>query len=279
VAVEQETPGALKAPDFASGITNDRELLDLLGLNDAQASMYLGRSRQALQNKLKSKSRGTAPNDYFKPHDILLLVIAARRLGRLGDTEQVMKVQRYVQETRAPDYGKNDSYKVLLDALGGADDDFEKALAAALAVIIIVPDYGMLNEARPGLARRLVEVAAAAETQPSNPWIVALASTEARANSAAQAFALSTQRFIAKPSHYTDHYTPMVLIYSGAPERPEPRPFILTETGQLVAAPYFSGAMQTACVRQMLPDEVRNDLFGAEAAGVRRDKRAATGGR
>ena len=243
------------------GIVNDRQLLVLLGLNDAQAAMYLGRSRQALLNKLKARDSGQAPSNYFKPHDVLLLVIAARRLGKLSNPADVIKIRHYVEETRARDYGSSDSYRMLLDMLGGVEDDFDAALAAAAAVVIIVPNYVRLEEARPELAHRLANAAAKAAAQPRHPWIVLLASTEPQTVEATNAFGLSGERFLALPSPYADHYTPMVLIYSGSRGRIASRPFILTDTGQLVSAPYFEGAMQTTCVKQMLPKDVRDDLF------------------
>lgn len=254
-------------------IANDRELLEALGMTDAQAAMYLGKSRQALNNKLKSKRRGDAPNDYFKASDLLILVIAARRLGNAFDVGQL---RRYVKETRAPaaSAGAGDAYAMLIQELDG-NDDIEREIRDASTVVLIIPEFDQLSKGNPTGASRLTALAGMIRRLPSDPWIVVLSISEVKASAAARELGLSGRRVRPVSHEYVDHYTPMALIYSDA-ERAgndsiaeqggiQPRPFLLTDTGRLVAAPHYRAAMMSDCVKYMLPDQVRHELFPASA--------------
>jgi hypothetical protein len=250
-------------------ITNDREFLAALDMTDAQAAMYLGKSRQALNNKLKSKRRSDAPDDYFKASDLLILVIAARRLGKEFD---VREVRRYVERTRSAADG--DAYAMLIQELEG-NDDIEREVMGASTVVLIIPEYDQLSKADPSGADQLTALAGMVRQLPSNPWIVVLSISEVKANTAARQLGLSGVRVRPVSHEYVDHYTPMALIYGGSGDDDvEPRPFLLTDTGRLVAAPHFRAPMMSDCVKYMLPKEVREELFPTAQQPATLDKSA-----
>lgn len=237
-------------------INNDRDLLSALGLSDAQAAAFLGKSRQALNNMLGSRRSGEAPNDYFKASDVLVLLIAARRKGHDFDESEV---RRYV-EIR-PKRGDSDALDMVLSELGPRHDALDH-LPGAEAVVMIVPDYDDLLQRNPKTAARLDEFIDRVIEADSDPWLVLLASSnEMRATSAARGLGLAGPKVRPVGHPYIDHYTPMVLIYGTVEEKDDPRSFLFTEKGDLVEAPFYRAAMLSACVKHMLPAEVRNDIF------------------
>ncbi|RYG79467.1 MAG: hypothetical protein EON59_16140, partial [Alphaproteobacteria bacterium] len=65
--------------DIDGTIANDRDLLSALRLSDAVAATYVHKSRQTLNNQLGARKDASAPTDYFKPAELLMLVLAASR--------------------------------------------------------------------------------------------------------------------------------------------------------------------------------------------------------
>lgn len=241
-------------------IETDRQLLERLGMNDAQAAMYLGKSRQALNNGLGSKRSGTAPNDYFKLSEILVLVIAAKQSGHPFEEA---RIRTYIEATRKPaKIDVRSPYSLLMNLLGSAG---AMQLDAAAAVVLILPDFENLRCEHPEAAAHLRTIVSQVATSDADPWVVVLSSSALRASMAAQWLELRGNRVHALCHDFVDHYVPLVLIYDEGEENP--RPFMLTDQGSLVAAPQYRAPTMAMCVASMLPDPVANDLFPSGKPG------------
>jgi hypothetical protein len=238
-----------------SDISDDRELLDVLQMSDAQASMYLGKSRQALNNQLGSRRSGKAPSDYFKARDLIVLITAARSLGREFDSAMI---QRYIKTRPRPRNDEPAGY-ALLDKVLGNIDQFE--LRDPSAIIFILPEFADLRTENREGAERLRDLVAAMYKADLDPWVVVLSSSEIRAKMATQWLGLSGDKVRSASHDYVDHYLPAILVYDREGDGYRPRPFVLTQAGSIVSAPQYRAAMMSECVQFMLPEDVRNILF------------------
>jgi hypothetical protein len=237
-----------------STIRTDRELLEVLGMKDALAAMYLGKSRQALNNKLGSKRSGDAPRDYLKVPEILVLAIAAKRNGHPFDESAV---RSYVEETRDPAKEEKDGpYSLLMQILGNSTP---LALDRATAVVLILPDFEKLRAEHTEAASCLRDIAAQMRESETDPWIVILSSSELRAKTAAKWLHLDGDRVYTLCHTYVDHYVPLLLAYDEGED--DPRPFMLTNQGTLVAAPQYRAPTMSMCVADMLKDMLPVEAF------------------
>src|SRR4051812_16408977 len=187
-------------------IKTDRELLDDLGMKDALAAMYLGKSRQALNNKLRSKRSDDSPNDYLKLPEILVLVIAAKRTGHPFDEAAV---RHYLESTRKP--VKNEKagpYSLLMQILGNSTP---LTLQKAGAIILILPDFEKLRAEHPEAATCLRDTATQIRASEGDPWIIVLSSSDLRAKTAAKWLRLESNRLYTLCHNYVDHYVPLLL--------------------------------------------------------------------
>jgi hypothetical protein len=269
----------------AKRIENDRDLLDALQMGDPEAAMFLGKSRQALNTQLGSKKSGMgkAPRDYFKLSDILILVSAARQIGREFN---VQAVRDYVKVSRPPDELTQKPYDLLMGILD--EELIELDTTGAKTMVLILPTLNDLLANRPEVARSLREtVRQAAERQPP-VQIFLLASTVIRARSAGQWFAIPEDHCFGRD--LVDHYLPSVILYRDPPDGPkyanmgeegegnrgQARPYILTEKGGFVASPSFSAELIAECVRSMMPLEMRSALQPPRKTPANQEQAAGT---
>jgi len=233
-------------------IADDRELLARLGLSDAEAAMFLSKSRQALNNQLgPKKARGRAPSDYFRLGEIALLVGAARQLDRQIDIEAV---KAYVAATRPEELGKP-PYKLLLSLLAGGTEAID--CDGASTIIFLLPSFADLRASRGEVAIRLLHLARSIPKAPDGPAVFVLSSTEMQATMSGQWLGLDNGSNCFGRD-IVDHYLPTVLVYRQ--ESDDARPYVLTERGTFEAVPRFRSNMIADCVRSMMPSELRSHL-------------------
>lgn len=240
-------------------LANDRDLLDALKMSDSDAAMFLGKSRQALNTQLgpKKGARRKAPANYFKLSDIVIMVSAARQLGREFN---VPAVKDYVERTRKPagEDGKG-PYKMLLGLLEGEQEKFE--LHGAGALVFVLPSFAELRARHADIAEDLRDIVRRAQTMNPQPTLFLLSSTSLQAKMAGQWLGIQdSQKCFGRD--VVDHYLPTILLYNSAND--EPRPFVLTENGTFVAAPRFLSHMVADCVRSLLPLQVSRELHPDE---------------
>jgi hypothetical protein len=233
-------------------IRDDRELLDRLHLSDVEAAMFLTKTRQALNNQLGPKrARGHAPTDYFRLGEIVLLISAARQLEREID---VPAVKAYVAATRPEDVGRP-PHVLLLKLLEGESEEID--LVGASTVIFLLPAFADLRASRGDVAANLLELARSIPHGDGAPAVFVLSSTEMQAHMAGQWLGLDNGSNCFGRD-IVDHYLPTVLVYRR--EHDDARPYVLTERGTFDAVPRFRTNMVAACVRSMMPSELRPHL-------------------
>jgi hypothetical protein len=249
-------PAYLETPPVpASGaIRDDRELLDRLGLSDADAAMFLTKSRQTLINQLGAKKAGAdleRPTDYFRLGEIATLISGARQLDRIID---VPAVWHYVAVTRADDLGTQ-PYVMLVKLLRGKAEALD--ISGATTIVFLLPAFADLRASRGDVAMNLLHLAHDLPSGDAGPAVFVLSSTEMQARMAGQWLGLDTGSNCFGRD-IVDHYLPTVLVYRR--DRDESRPYILTERGTFEAAPRFRSNMVADCVRSMMPSEMRSYL-------------------
>lgn len=235
-------------------IRDDRSLLDALHMTDAEAASFLGKSRQALNNQLGPKKGppGTAPLDYFKLADILVLISSARATGRQFDP---VRVGDYVERTRKPSAEEtNVPFKVIKMLLGNPSP---LNTEGANTVIFMLPAFVELRSQRPDAAEELSRVAKDLRAGNPETEIFIFSSTAMQAEMAAKWLELYTEKN-SFGRDIVDHYLPTVLAYWR--EEDKAIPYVLTENGLFVEAAHYRGAMMAECLRSLLPDEVSRTL-------------------
>lgn len=248
-------------------IANDRELLQALGLNDAQTAMYVGRSRQALNNQLGAQRDGMARVATFKPSELLFLVLAARRNGIAFDEGAVLDYIELTRSVRKGPAGK--AYELLSQTLLGSEDVDVKE---ASAIVMILPDFIELRASCVDAVDRLRDVVE--EVREANPdcAIVVISSSRVKAQAALASFGLEEKRGEVEPVGHelADYYMPLVLIYGrGEFLKGNPRPYMLTRVGTLIGALQYRAPMMSECVRVMLPEALQQEIFSERAAPER----------
>jgi len=240
-------------------IESDRDLLEVLGMGDAEAAMFLGKSRQALNAQLGPRKgrKGKGPDDYFKFGDILILVSAARQMGR---DFSVADVRAYVERSRAPRDGIwTEPYRLLMDLLG--EELVELDATDADTVVLVLPTLNDLLANQREIADRLKDMVRDVSTRREPAQVFLLASTMIRAKTAGQWLGIAEDHCFGRD--LVDHYLPTVIIYRQ--DIDEPRPYVLTEKGRFTATPRFAAHMLAACVRSMMPGEMQHALQPAPA--------------
>lgn len=251
----------------AARIDDDRALLRHLRINDSDAAMFLGRSRQTLIIKLgpKKGAKHPPPSNYFKLTDIVILVSAARQMGRNIDPETI---RIYVDSTRKPAEGLSDErYAMLIGLLSGSSERI--SLAGAETVVFVMPAFAELRahrlEVARDLKRRIKEDIGGMEPPPT---VYLLAPTNLQARAAGQWLGIDAGHCYG--SEVIEYYLPSILVYRDLME--EPSPYVLTEDGEFVAAPRFMNHMVADCVRSLLPADVGQKLLPTDK------RRRAAGG-
>lgn len=244
-------------------IVDDRALLRALHMSDADAALFLGKSRQALNVQLGPKNGSNAPDDYFKLSDILVLIAAARQLGR---SFEVKALRAYVERTRKPEK-ESAPYKLLMSLLKAEPEGLDTS--GADTVVFILPAFHemrKLTHVRDFLRKTAVELA---RRDPPCELFV-LATTDGRARSAGDFLGIDhTQCF---GSDLVDHYLPSIMVYRRAGD--DLRVFVLTEEGNFSRAPTFIQPMVADCVRSMLPKAIRPALDESGLSGEEADQAA-----
>lgn len=234
-------------------IRNDRELLTELGMNDAVAASYLGKSRQALNMKLGPKRVDAMPESYFKISEILVLIMAARQRSQKFDEGAV---RDFIDRTASERAGRSDSLKLLDQLLRGVE---ELDVTDAGTVVMILPAFADQRAQSPSFSRDLRRLAETIGRMQPVPRVMVISSTTMQAQIAAEWLKLPAGKTRWFGHELVDHYVPTVLVFSrkgGAP-----CPYLLTERGGLALAPQFRAYMMAECVRLMLPQEAREELF------------------
>lgn len=248
--------GSTDRPVVENPIRDDRQLLDELNLTDAEAASFLGKSRQALNGQLGSKRsrEKSGPFDYFKVSDIVILVSAARQVGRVFD---VARISEYVFRTR-PRRGDEPGvpFELLDNLLFGETSAID--VAQADTVVFMLPAFADLCAHRPDARDALVKIAKQLRSANPRPNIFVLSSTPTQAKMVAQWFDLDLEEDHCFGDEIVDHYLPTVLTYNQNSDIA--RPYVLTENGTFVEAPQFRAPMMVQCVRSLLPNEVSRAL-------------------
>jgi hypothetical protein len=256
-------------------IRSDRELLSELGMTDAAAANYLGKSRQALNLKLGSRRANEVREPYFKLSEILVLVIAAQNKPHPFDHEAVW---RFVEET-APQRvgGSEETYQLLRKRL---NDVHEVDLAEVGTVVMILPAFADMRAQLPAFVRDLRRLAGALDEARPRPWIAVLSSSKMQAEMAAEWLTLPKDKARWFTHEFVDYYPPSVLVFprekavfqveraaakaDGSDRQQTPRPYTLSERGTLAPAPQFRAHSIGEHVKFMLPPEARAELFTYE---------------
>jgi hypothetical protein len=238
-------------------IANDRDLLSALRLSDAVASTYVQKSRQTLNNQLGARKDPTAPTNYFKPAELLLLVLAASRDCAEFDEDAKESVKAYIAETRgsmAKSPQERAAYQLVMETLSseGAID-----LEKAEGVIFLLPDFLGMAAAEAEAVNALKRLAARLRAQPGKPWSLILSSSGYQSKMAAETLGLDGDVYPVSHDH-AEHYMPAVLIYTGSDK---PEPFVISGRGTFVYAPVYRAPMMLTCLKDMLPEALRAKLF------------------
>jgi hypothetical protein len=251
-----------KGEEVAAGIiADDRSLLRCLKMSDADAALFLGKSRQALNSQLGPKNGFNPPDDYFKLSDILVLTSAARQLGRTFD---VKALKDYIDRTRTPNK-EGAPYKLLMSLLNAEPEGLDTD--GADTVILILPAFHELRAKLPEVRDFLRKTVAELARRDPPCEIFVLGATDGRAQSAGDFLGVDRGRCFG--SDLVDHYLPSIMVYRRATD--DLKVFILTQDGDFSRAPTFIQPMLADCVRSMLPKAIRPALEdgrpGDEEAG------------
>ncbi len=258
--------GGLTAPlkpsrfDEDQIIANDRDLLSALGLSDAVASTYVRKSRQTLNNQLGPQKAGSAPDDYFKPAELLLLVLAANRDCNQFDDSRREMVRDYIAATRGRDdkARKDRAYSLVMETLAG---EGRIDLNDSRGIVFVFPDFAGLAAAQPRAVAELSRVATRIAALSPRPWVLILSPSHYQSKMAAQTLGLKGEEIITVSHDHAEHYLSSVLVYNGGDQAD---PFVVTARGALVPAPSYRSAMMLTCLKDMLEDSVRTQLFNLE---------------
>jgi hypothetical protein len=259
-AGDKDLSSALKPNTFLDNgvIANDRDLLIALDLSDADASTYVQRSRQTLNNQLGAQKENHAPDNYFKPGDLLMLVFAAARECPTFDTERREKVLAYIRRSRGGTGMSKDervAYDLVIDTLATGGD---VKLDGARGVIFLLPDFAGMSAVDPQVVARLRGLAGEIASQENRPWVLILSSNVYQAQAASDALGFEDQAAHTISHDHVEHYMPSVMIYRSDSDT---APYAITGAGDFIFAPQYRAPMMLACLKQMLPSQLRDALF------------------
>lgn len=238
-------------------IRDDRDLLVELGLSDAAAATYLGKSRQALNVQLGAKRSSAVRQPYFKLSEILVLVIAAEDRGHQFDEEAVWQ---FVEETaRLRTGGSEQTFKLLKQHLDNAQ---EVDLTDVGTVLMVLPAFADMRAQLPNFSRDLRRLVEALDQVRPRPWVGVLSSSSMQAQMAAEWLTLPEDRSAWFTNEQVDSYGPTVLVFPR--QGGEPRPYTVTDRGGLGPATQFRAQTMGEYVKFMLPPKARVELFTYE---------------
>lgn len=246
-------------------IANDRDLLRALGLTDVVASTYVLKSRQTLNNQLGARRDSEAPTNYFKPAELLMLVLAAVRDSPEFDEARKEEVREYIERTRGRGAGHDRAYALLMETL---TTQAPIDLTLAKGVIFLLPEFYTMEREDEEAIVQLSRVVRRADDAENHPWSLILSSTPHQAKRAAEVLGLSAgDNDIFTASHdNAEHYMPAMLVYEGGDRA---KAYVVTARGNLAAAPMYRSPMMLTCLKEMLPEEVRKRLFKPEESRTR----------
>lgn len=246
-------------PSGTPAIGSDRELLAELGMSDAAAAAAIDKTRQALNLKLgpqRSSAADPPRRPYFKPTDLLLLIMSAQDSDHSFDEHAVWQ---FIEES-APyrSGGSEETYRRIQSQLGLEEIDLE----GAGTVVMILPAFADMRAALPGFSMDLARVAERLARQRPAPWLAVLSSSNLQARMAADWLRLPAHRTGCATHEFVDHYLPTVLVFPRTGE--DPRSYALNERNNLGAAPQFRASVIGEFVKFMLPEVERTRLFSYE---------------
>lgn len=248
----------LREPEAGAddAIRDDRDFLKALGMSDRDASVFLGKTRQTLNNMLgspKDKS-GTRATDYLRCADMFTLIGAARNIGNSFDP---VALEKYILEFRKDDPSRD----LVLDVLRTrANVDWGQVYA----MIMVLPEYQEIKRLRPVALSQLHDWVGAMQSAGKGAQVVCLSETPVAAEVAGQELGLERSQCIG--DSVTENYLPMTLLYSKGKAYPDI--LVMTEHMKLEVAPHFREKILAACVERLLGN---NQL----ASVIRNERNAA----
>jgi hypothetical protein len=250
--------GAL-APDgleFApEPLVDDRQLLSELGMSDGDAAALLGRSRQALHQKLGPKSssrkggKGRAVpgrSEYFKVSDIFTLTSAARQLGRPFRADAILSYAERTRKKREPEAF------ALLESVLRDDPQPLEDIAGASAILMVLPGFAEMLVRFDRVGDFLVDIVEDARSigDPAAQVFV-VGPTAMQADIAGDWLGVAEDHCFGHES--ADLLPPTIIVFSADDQRV----YTLTETGHFMGVPAFQRATMARRALVMLPPEMR----------------------
>lgn len=233
-------------------IANDRVLLEKLHLSNVEAARYLGRSRQAVHNKLSRN-----PRDYFSLGEIVFLVHAARSQHASISDQEVEDIVEYVEHTRGtPESAPFRLFEQLMRAETQPID-----VTGASGIVMLLPNLPELRKALPEVASGLFELVANLPTDAARPKVFVISPTQTQAAIAARWLGLEDESSYFADD-LVDHYGPTILVYrqGKGQERDEAIPYVLSGNDTFEAASRLRRHQIADCVSMMLPAEIAAQL-------------------
>lgn len=224
-------------------ILDDRQFLDVLKMSDDVAARILGRSRQALHQKLgksrqspgaKGRSKGA-----FKPCDMLALVNGA--VYRKVNFDRKL-VKNYIVEI----YDDADQEEVgpLLQFL---DPSRKISAASSERIVFILPAYAKLVRQRPMVRESFVDLVNSASPGTK---INILAHSDMWSEAAGQALGVSAENCVAHDN--VQHYVDTVIIFGFDGDPDSASIYMLSDGEGLVEAPQWHTDTLAECTLDML---------------------------
>lgn len=251
-------------------IEDDRDLLSELGMSDSDAAALLGRSRQALHQKLgpKNSSRKGAKgravpgrSEYFKVSDIFTLTSAARQLGRPFRGDVILSYAERTRKKREPEAF------ALLESVLRDDPQPLEDIAGATAILMVLPGFAEMLVRFDRVGDFLVDIVEDARSM-SDPaaQVFVVGPTAMQADIAGDWLGVPEDRCFGHES--ADLLPPAIIVFS----EDDQRVYTLTETGQFMGVPAFQRATMARRALVMLPPEMRT------VASPRRNSRSSRRG-
>ncbi len=248
-------------PSSGHKIVDDRQLLVELDMSDSDAAAILGRSRQALHQKLGS-SKGTrkgaaGSSKYFKVSDIYTLTSAARQLGIPFRSEAVLDYVGRTRKEREPE-----AYALLYRLLRQVTQPLD--VAAASAVLMVLPGFAEMLVRFDHVGDFLLDIIESARERSDSAEVFVVGPTSMQANIAGDWLGVAEDRCFGHD--LADLLSPTLIVFAAGDQRV----YTLNDKGEFMGAPEFQKATIARNALALLPSEMRTL---ASAKGEARSRR------
>lgn len=224
-------------------ILDDRHFLDALKMSDEVAALILGRSRQALHQKLGKSRKSPGANDRsrgaFKPCDTLALVNGA--IYRKTDFDREL-VKNYIVDIY--DDADQDEIGPLLQFL---DPSRKISVASCERIVFILPAYAKLVRQRPMVRASFVDLVNSASPGTN---INILAHSDMWAEAAGEALGVPLENCVTHDN--VQHYVDTVIIFEIDGDPDSAAIYMLSDGEGLVEAPHWHTDTLAECTLDML---------------------------